>query len=190
MHGYRRRSTRIKDFDYAYPGAYFVTICAQKWQPLFGQIVDGTMQLNHFGEMVCRCWDDIPSHYSNIELDAFVVMPNHVHGIVMILDDLDERAVGARLPRPYKRKTTLGQVVAYFKYQSTKRINEMRNLPAVKVWQRNYFEHIVRNTNSLNRIREYILTNPLRWQLDTENPQKTGTDEFNSWLESFGKPPR
>ncbi len=96
----KRRSTRIKDFDYAYPGAYFVTICIRNRESLLGVIVNGKMQLNHFGEMVCRCWDDIPNHYSNVELDAFVVMPNHVHGIVLILDDLDERVVGARLPRP------------------------------------------------------------------------------------------
>lgn len=186
----KRRSTRLKNYDYTYPAAYFVTICTQHRKFLFGDITSDRMELSPYGDIVYRCWSDISRHFRNVESDTFVVMPNHVHGIVMILGDFDEHAVGARLPRPYNRKPTLGQVVAYFKYQSTKRINEMRDLPAIKVWQRNYFDHIVRDPNSLKRICNYVLTNPLRWQLDKENPERTKVDEFDRWLDSFRDPPR
>jgi REP element-mobilizing transposase RayT len=120
----------------------------------------------------------------NIALDAFVIMPNHVHGVINL--------VGAGLPRPYNdeipspsKQPTLGQIIAYYKYQSTKAINVMRLTPGARFWQRGYYEHIIRNDSALSRIREYIVNNPLRWELDRENLHASGKDDFDRWLASF-----
>ncbi len=173
---HHRRSIRLPGYDYSRSGAYFVTICAQDRACLFGDIADGVMRLNDAGRVVADSWQWLESQYDYVELDEFVIMPNHVHGVIVI--------VGAGLPRPYiasgaETKTgaetaplraTLGRMVAYFKYQSTKHINIMRGTPGMPVWQRNYYEHIVRNDDELNRIREYIANNPKQWEIDQENP--------------------
>jgi len=99
-------------------------------------------------------------------------MPNHIHGVIF---------VGAGSPRPLP-EPTLSTIIAYFKYQSTKRFNELRNSPGTQLWQRNFYEHVVRDDNSLNRIREYIMTNPQRWELDRNNPLSRGIDDFDRWL--------
>ncbi len=157
---------RLKDYDYSRAGAYFVTVCTRERECLFGEIVAGEMQMNGIGQIVQDAWNGLPHHYPHIELDAFIVMPNHVHGIVVITDH-----GGAGLPRPYKkRKITLGQIVAYFKYKATKQINEWRDTPALPVWQRNYYEHVIRGKDELNRTREYIAHNPARWADDEDNP--------------------
>lgn len=175
---HRRRSIRLKDYDYSQSGAYFITICTHNKEILFGEILDGEMQLNEWGNVVEDCWDEVPRHFKNVELDAFIVMPNHVHGIIIITNDIH---VGAGFPRPYNKnisggvKHTLGQIVAYFKYQSSKRINSIRGTPGMPVWQRNYYEHIIRNERDLDEIRQYIINNPLKWELDTENPKNIKT---------------
>lgn len=210
---HRRKSIRLKEYDYSLEGAYFITICTHVKKHLFGEVASETMRVNKYGTIVQDCWDGLTEHYPNIELDQFVVMPNHVHGIVVILGDMmvgagfpspDRKSIavgagsprpdsgnlqnqGARKPRPYQLKPSLGQIVAYFKYQSTKHINEIRNTPSAPVWQRGYFEHIIRNEKSLNRIREYIHTNPQRWDFDRENPSAKHSDEFDVWIKSFGK---
>lgn len=171
------------------------------------------MRVNKYGTIVQNCWNKLSEHYPDIELDQFVVMPNHVHAIIVILDDVtvgagfpspDHKSItlgagsplpdsgdmknnGARKPRPYQYKPTFGQIIAYFKYQSTKHINEIRNPPSAPVWQRGYFEHIIRNEKSLNRIREYVHTNPQRWDFDRENPSAKHADEFDAWIKSFRK---
>jgi REP element-mobilizing transposase RayT len=139
---------------------------------LFGEILDGEMLLNEWGNVVEDCWNEVPSHFKHVELDAFVIMPNHVHGIIIIADYTH---VGAGSPRPYNKnvsgtKHTLGQIVAYFKYQSSKRINLIRGTPGMRLWQRNYYEHIIRDEKDLDEIREYIVNNPIKWVLDDENP--------------------
>jgi REP element-mobilizing transposase RayT len=175
---HHRRSIRLKGYDYTQAGAYFVTIVTQDRECLFGEVVEGEMRVNPFGEIVAWAWNDLPNHNPHVELDAFVVMPNHVHGIVLIVDDL----VGAGSePAPTMAMVTtrrhgLPEIVRQFKTFSARRINALRGTPGATVWQRNYYEHIIRNEASLNRIREYILTNPLRWHLDVENPNATGVD--------------
>lgn len=146
----------------------------------FGEIVNSEMKVNQFGEIVKECWCEIPQKYQNVETDEFVVMPNHVHGIIIINDDT-ESTVGARSSRPDDKsisiwatqrrpyKITLGKIVAFFKYESTKRINGINNSIGSRIWQRNYFEHIIRNDDEMNHIREYIFNNPARWQQDEEN---------------------
>ncbi len=177
-----RKSIRLRNYDYSLPGSYFVTICVKDRKNLFGDIIDGVMHLNQYGMIVKSMWDEITNHYNGILLDEFIVMPNHVHGIIIIIDNV----VGARSPRPYNRKITLGNIIAFFKYHSTKHINEIRGTPGVPVWQRNYYDHIIRNQKSFRKIQEYISTNPERWQWNKENPDKIADDEFDKWLISQG----
>jgi REP element-mobilizing transposase RayT len=151
---------------------YFITICVKEIACHLGEISGSEMQPNQLGDIVKECWLEIPAHYPNVDLDAYVIMPNHIHGII---------CAGAGSPRPPYRPT-LGNILGYFKYQSTKRVNELRQTAGTSFWQRNFFEHVIRDDNSLNRIREYILTNPQRWDLDRNNPLAKGTDEFDRWL--------
>lgn len=120
-----------------------------------------------------ECWQKLPMHFPSIELDDYVVMPNHFHGI-MIINDSQRHDValasGGDETSPL-RHPTLGRIVGYFKYQSTKVINEGQDTPGVRIWQRNYYDHIIRNDADLHRARTYIRNNPMQWQLDEENPE-------------------
>jgi len=163
-----RRSIRLRGYDYSQAGAYFVTVCAQDRLCLFGGIADGEMRLNDAGRTVQTVWDALPDHYPQVEMDVCVIMPNHVHGIIIL-------AVGAGFkPAPTKpapaMRHGLPEIVRAFKTFSARRINEMRGMPGGKIWQRNYYEHIIRNDDELNRIREYIANNPAQWEMDRENP--------------------
>lgn len=172
---HHRRSVRLRGYDYSQAGAYFVTICTQGRACLFGDVADSQMRLNDAGRVVERCWHEIPIHFPHVALDAFVVMPNHVHEILIIAV-----TVGAThalplpnnaSPRPHgPQPDSIGAIIGSFKSAATKHINELRNIVGAPVWQRNYYEHIIRNDESMNRIREYIVNNPLQWQLDRENP--------------------
>ena len=164
----RRRSIRLQGFDYSQPGAYFVTVCSAGRKPIFGAIADGRMRLNAFGEIVSREWLRSGELRPALELDLFVVMPNHLHGIVVIV----EEEVGAHSCAPLRsgialrRKRALASFVAQFKASAATRVNELRRSPGAPVWQRNYYEHIIRNEADLNRIREYVITNPAKWSED------------------------
>ncbi len=169
---HRRRSLRLKDYDYAQAGTYFVTVCTQNRECLFGEVVDGVMRLNAAGRMVAFAWQAIADHFPQVDVDAFVVMPNHMHGIIVLIGD--GRGTACRAPtREQFGKPVPGSIptiMRSFKSAATKRINELRNTPGVPVWQRNYYEHVIRNEDDLARIREYIASNPLQWALDRENP--------------------
>jgi REP element-mobilizing transposase RayT len=172
---HRRRSSRLKGYDYSRAGAYLVTVCTQGRACLFGDVVGGEMRLNAAGRVVEQCWSNIPRHFSHVELDEFVVMPNHVHGIVVIIENVGAtHASPLRWRRPTHpagpKKRSIGAVVGSFKSAVTKRINELRNTPGTSIWQRNYYEHVMRDDASLCRIREYIVQNPLQWEYDRENP--------------------
>lgn len=164
-----RRSIRLQGYDYSQAGAYFVTICTHNRECLFGDIVHGEMRLNDAGRVVADEWLKTAEIRTEIELDAWVVMPNHFHGILVIADCRGDRRV-ARTIRPVAptgpQPRSVGAVMAGFKSAVTKRINQLRQSPGAKLWQRNYWEHIVRNEPELNRIREYIRNNPARWELD------------------------
>jgi len=157
---HQRHSIRLKGYDYSKEGAYFVTVVTQDRNNLLGEILDGQMRLNDFGKIVQNTWDDLINHNDHIELDDFVAMPNHVHGIIVITN--------AEMERDDRR--SVSEVVRQLKTFSARRINVKRATPGVPVWQRNYYEHIIRNEDDLNRIREYITVNPMRWQDDEENP--------------------
>lgn len=183
----RRRPLRLQGFDYSKEGAYFVTICTQNRAYLFSDVVDGAMHLNDAGRLVQTVWDGLSQRFPTIELDAFVVMPNHIHGILFI--------VGAGLALPLKgaassaptrsRPHTLGNVLRAFKSISAIGVNRALSRSGQPLWQRNYYEHVIRSEESLNCIRGYIATNPFRWELDRENPARQGEDEFDRWLATF-----
>ncbi|HEX8235003.1 MAG TPA: transposase [Abditibacteriaceae bacterium] len=189
---HHRRSIRLAGYEYSQAGAYFVTICTHQKRPVFGRVVDDGMQRNVYGEMVRDCWLAISDHFPHVVVDEWIVMPNHMHGIVVITDDTQPKSpVGAGFPRPPHEshpesnsaqsragkprpyEATLGQIVGYFKYQSTKRINQYRaerDLPPVRVWQRNYYERIIRDETELNDTRRYIIENPANWATDENHP--------------------
>ena len=188
-----RRSIRLKGFDYSQVGAYFVTIVAFQCECLFGEIVDGEMRLNHYGEIVQKRWDDIPIHFPNVEAWTFVVMSNHVHGIIVITNRRgtvpvpdDNRTNNFKNQKrgemtspcktggetPPLHAPTLGQIIAYFKYQSTKEMNALCGDTITKFWQRNYYEHIICNEREMDNIWRYIEANPSRWNGDDENPRR------------------
>lgn len=164
---YNRRSIRLKGFDYTVSGAYFITICTYERECWLGDVIDETFHPSQYGDVVDVAWKDLPSHYSTIELDAFVVMPNHVHGIILLGD-----SVGAGFkPAPTGvKRLPLSEVVRGFKTFSARRVIELRSTPGNRVWQRIYYEHIIRDEASLNPIRQYIISNPEQWALDHENP--------------------
>jgi putative transposase len=174
---HHRRSIRIKEFDYAQPGGYFVTIVTYQRDYIFGNIVNEEIQLNAFGKIADECWRAIPDHFRNVELGAYIVMPNHVHGIIVInetgMATNSSPFVGARHASPLPRGVkphSIGAIVGSFKSAVTKRIG--RELNATGIWQRNYYEHVIRNHEDWDRIHRYIETNPSIWTEDEENPTK------------------
>ena len=161
----------MKGYDYSSPGGYFVTICSQDKECLFGDVSNGQMQMNRYGEIVLESWEWLGNQYPYVETDAKIVMPNHFHGILFIVEMNcrgDSRITPTTGLSKYK---PLGRLIGAFKTVSTRRINEIRNTPGKKLWQRNYFDRIIRNETELNRIREYIVYNPLKWESDKENPR-------------------
>jgi REP element-mobilizing transposase RayT len=160
-----RQSIRLRHHDYAAPGAYFVTINTKRGKHLFGEIVDGIMRLNEMGWIVDRVWNGLPDHYPWIRLDEFIVMPNHIHFIVVILDPDRRARLNRAPPTPIFYHHTLGQIIHSIKSFSTREINAMRHSPGTPRWHRNYFERIIRDDAALNRIRKYIRENPMRWEI-------------------------
>ena len=174
---HHRRSIRLKGYDYSQSGAYFVTICADRRQCVFGDVVDGQMRLNRYGEIVADEWRKSSSIRQEIELDGWVVMPNHFHGIVII-----NNPVGANGRSPLRngsplrmKPKSLSSLMAGFKSITTKKINILRDASGTKLWQRNYYEHIIRNQDAMDKIRHYIVSNPMSWSIDRlhpDNPSK------------------
>jgi REP element-mobilizing transposase RayT len=199
---HHRQSIRFRDFDYSSNGAYFVTICAQGRECLFGNICDGEMELNEVRRMVESIWQAVPHRYTNVVLDEFMIMPNHFHGII-ILNDIGRRgdtlcspAFDVGLPagdqiqnqgkhqqnqgehkvRPYGTlENSLGRIMQAFKsltsveYVRGVNDNNWQPFPG-RLWQRNYYERIIRDEAELNAARKYITENPMKWAEDKENP--------------------
>lgn len=215
---HRRRTIRLKGHDYSSAGAYFVTVCTQEHEHLFGEITDSIMHLNDTGRIVETVWAGLPERFPMVTLDEFVVMPNHFHGIIVIIDDAGNRTVGALLAAPplampplaappaipRKQGTveakdatksvikkgaagsvenqgaassarTVGQIMRAFKSISAINVNRVLGRSGQPLWQRNYFERIIRNEKELENIQEYIVNNPARWEDDPEN-QMPGTE--------------
>ena len=174
---HHRRSIRLRGYDYTQAGAYFLTICTQYRECLFGEVIEDKIVLNDAGRMIQSIWDELPGHYLGVDIDAYVTMPNHIHGIIVLTDDINGLEVHppsgqARGPAP---TLSLSDVVHRFKSLTTARyrhgVMEQNWLPFPgKLWHRNYYEHIIRNDDELNRVREYIAWNPARWIDDENNP--------------------
>lgn len=162
-----------------------MTVCTTGREPLFGGILDDAMVENPYAKVVRRCWEALPNHYPHVTLDAFVIMPNHVHGIV-VLDEIPDGAVGPdrALGAGFKLAPTgsgnaveggaparhgLPEIVRALKTYSARGINVLRGMPGMAVWQRGYYEHVIRNEHALGRIREYIVSNPRNWRKDREH---------------------
>ncbi len=170
---HHRQAIRLPHYDYSRRGAYFVTICIRNRECLLGHIADGQMILNDAGLIVKSVWDEMPQRYTGIDTDAFVIMPNHIHAMIV---------VGAALalpPNPTARKKgaasgapTLANVIRAFKSISAIQVNRVLSRHGQPFWQRNYYEHIIRDEHELNRIREYVQNNPLNWETDEENPER------------------
>jgi putative transposase len=183
-----RHSLRLKDYNYSTAGAYFVTICTQKRECLFGQVPVGAgpcacppVVISDTGRMLTNVWRQIPDHYPSIDIDEFVVMPNHIHGIIVIAGagDIEPELPGGRPQGVAPTGLSFSDVVHRFKTMTTKQyidgVKQSGWQPFDgKLWQRNYYEHVIRSENELNEARQYILNNPLKWSLDNENPECTG----------------
>jgi putative transposase len=200
---HHRRSIRLKGYDYSQAGAYFVTICVHQRECLLGEIVNGEMRLSRFGKIVRYAWLDLPKHYPHVVLDAFCIMPNHVHFVIVLIDDgrdgssrlskvslpagrdgsckivqtspitkdlLTETSSPAQETHPYAR-LPLSEVIRAFKSFSAKRINALGKTTYSPFWQKNYYEHVIRNDRAWNAIAWYIINNPFHWQLDRDNLQ-------------------
>ena len=169
---HHRRSIRLKNYDYSQPGGYFITICTQNRECYFGHIKNGSVVLSPMGEMAHHLWLEIPRHFDHVKIDAFIVMPNHVHGILMIHDNY-RRGTTCRAP-PYEkfgnpRPGSIPTVVRSYKSAVTRWCH--KNGYEYFQWQRNYYEHIIRNGKGLNDIKYYVINNPLKWEEDRNNPK-------------------
>ncbi len=181
-----RRSIRLRGYDYSRPGAYFITICTYNRACLFGEIADDEMVLNEAGRIAEKCWHEIPSHFPHVRLDTFIIMPNHIHAIVILAEQpVDGTDVGAKNFSPLRphatavrrssgTSQTIGSIVRGFKIGVTKWMRQHTDV--YNVWQRNYWEHIVRDEQELHRMRRYIIDNPAKWATDRENPVAINTN--------------
>jgi putative transposase len=196
-----RRSFRLKDYDYSQGGAYFVTICAFNRKCILGDIINSGIRLSPLGKIIQMEWCNMPKRFPNVQSDVFTIIPNHLHGI-MIIDVENRRSNLHGYPNirrgnpcgyPIERAETspaptLGDIIGAFKSLCIHQCRE-NSLNVGKFWQRNYYEHIIRNENELYRIREYIQNNPLKWELDRENPQSKNfnLDHDTYWKEIYGQ---
>ncbi len=182
---HHRRSMRLRNYDYSQEGAYFITICTHERIEMFGEIISDGLQVNHKGEIVQEMWDSLPTRFPGTELDAFIVMPNHIHGIIVRTQHIDSDSENNKNNRDHKpealmskleiyrksshRYQTLYEMVRTFKAVASYHLRRTGNTPDFR-WQREYYDHIIRNAHELDTIRNYILNNPSKWQQDKLHP--------------------
>lgn len=178
-----RRTIRLRNFDYAASGFYFITICTWRRSCLFGEVIDGQIRLNRMGKIVANEWQKSASIRKEASLDESVIMPNHFHGILIIDKPEFSRSSAKRLdfkerncgrppvaptgPQPYSTSA----VIAGFKSAVTRRCRQIYQADKLRIWQRNYWEHVIRNERQLQALREYIRENPRQWQRDSLHPE-------------------
>jgi putative transposase len=203
----RRRTIRLQGWDYSQEGVYFITVCSQNREYLFGEVIDGSMNLNAPGEMIIQTWEELPKRFPFMEINTRMIMPNHFHAIVIIarrgescirpseappenliyLDQSRHQDQGEHKVRPYGTKdTSIGRIVQAFKSTTTHKyirgVKEWSWTPfSGKLWQRNYYEHIVRGEEEWQRISDYIAANPINWAIDRENREATKTRQAEPW---------
>ena len=188
-----RKQIRLKGYDYSKSGYYFVTICTQNREEWFGKAKNGITHLNKFGEFARNFWSEIPGHFDYVEIDEFVIMPNHTHGILVI----ERNMVGDACMRPYqgnafmhslrdKTKMLLPKIIQQYKASVTHKINTLQEGHHFQ-WQRSFYDHVIRNENELSRMRGYIQNNSLKWDLDRENPlsKNFDLDHNRYWKEIY-----
>ncbi len=180
-----RKSIRLKNYDYSQNGYYFVTICTKNREEYFGQINDDEMILSQYGKIAKQSWLEIPEHFEDIRVDEHVIMPNHIHGIV-IIDSGDEpvgnrHACSLQEERQYQK---LPVVIGSYKSSVTRELNQMHDKFHFK-WQKSYYDHIIRNDKSLDRIRHYIHYNALKWEYDQENKNAISFEEKKEFWTEF-----
>jgi putative transposase len=159
---YHRHSIRLPGYDYSQAGAYFITLVVQDRECLFGEITNGKMCLNGMGQCASMIWQALPTHF-NVSIDEYVFMPDHMHGILHI--------EGA--PANAAQPQSLGAIIQNYKAISTRRMNAIRRTRGMTIWQRNYYEHIIRNEGEWQQIQQYILNNPVCWGDDQKDPLHT-----------------
>jgi len=171
-----RKKIRLRNYDYSKSGYYFITICTKNREEWVGKVKSGIMLLNKFGEIAKNFWTEIPGHFEDVKIDEFSIMPNHAHGILII----ERNMVGNAYMRSNQRnafmhslqdktKMLLSKIIQQYKASVTQKINNLQNDIPFQ-WQRSFYDHVIRNEIELSRIREYIQNNPLKWDLDRENP--------------------
>ncbi len=164
-----RKLNRLKEYDYSKCGYYFVTICIRKGVEYFGKIDNEKMVLNHYGKIVEDYWKEIPIYYNNVEIDAFVIMPSHIHGIIIINNENDRRTEHCSVPTNTEPGFgLLSKVIKSFKNAVTKKIRQELSDNNFQ-WQRSFYDHVIRNEESLYEIKKYIINNPLKWELEKNN---------------------
>jgi REP element-mobilizing transposase RayT len=176
-----RKLNRLKDYNYSQNGYYFVTICTKNREEWFGQIDGEKMILNKCGEIAKNFWVQIPKHSRNVSLDEFIVMPNHIHGILII--------VGNAYMRSLQNRTNmlLSKIIQLYKASVTREINSLQNDFCFK-WHKSFYDHIIRNEKTLNNIREYIVNNPLKWEFDIENkinPKESNKNYYKKIIDGW-----
>jgi putative transposase len=185
---------RLEGFDYTQPGAYFLSICTERNERLFGSVMNGHVILSEAGVIAQQEWTRTAEVRDNVKLDAFVIMPNHIHGILLLADTVAGTA-GTQRRAPTRESFarpvpwSIPTVVRMFKASVTHRVRQALGRPDMTVWQRGYYERVVRGDNDLQRAREYILNNPLRWTLTSENPQGHREPSGGTGTTSWPGPP-
>ncbi len=173
-----RKTIRLKYYDYSQSGMYYVTICTHNRQNIFGEIINGEIVLNKFGELAKNEWERTSEIRHNVILDEFIIMPNHIHGIIIIKTGRDTvlRVPTTNFNYPNTTFEQFGKptsnsiptIIRSFKSTVTKQINETRKTPGLKIWQSRFYEHVIRTPNSLLKIRKYIKNNPINWKNNLE----------------------
>lgn len=164
----RRKRLRLPGYDYSQPGAYYITLVSYHRELIFGDIVDGEFLPNSFGCMVIEAWEALEKRYPFVQLDASMLMPNHFHGVLFLVE---KRTDYRDSSLPVEKIKPLGQIIGVLKTTSAKQINLARGTPGEQVWQADFYERIIRNDIELDRFRGYIRSNPIRWE-DDENGLK------------------
>jgi putative transposase len=171
---HQRRPARLRGYDYTQPGWYFVTICVQDRACVLGSVCNGKMDLNDAGRMIEATWAEMPLHYPRVRLDQAIVMPNHLHGVIVLED---AAATGDGRPQGAAPTLSLPDIVDRFKTLTTRLyIDAVRRHGwqpfAGRLWQRSYYDHVIRDEHALSQIRDYIVNNPIKWEMDPDNPAR------------------
>ena len=167
----QRKSMRLNEYDYSSPGYYYVTFCTKDRIEWFGKVEKEQMIYNTYGETACQIWENIPFHYRNVDTDEYIVMPNHIHGVIVIREkNVGTEQCSVPTKTMNKRYGLLSKVVKSFKDVYKKTLRNQFHVDDFD-WQRSFYDHIIRSEKSLYHIRRYIINNPLKWEVDKNNPK-------------------